>query len=290
MAAMLRQARRAVNKAIQWTFLLTLPITILPFLHASLSGWMFAFWDYRLMNENTDKFLYEMKSISQDWGVGGDVPTFRQFQDTHNDFGVLRINSNDFARKLGFTLPDQYMMNPDSMDAPIDKYANIETLVRDTTNKKNSQKPKEQWVFLVHHGFAIFDWDNAFRNAVRFAQGDPKLNQTGIYYAQCSGTASFLCGIWDTRPPALIHFKVEDDPLTEDDVEDGLTYSTDLKHLRPVTVRIIEFPLKDVYTGLSVAIFPGHPEQVLAMMTGDHLYEQFEPYNYFGQKLLRFSE
>jgi hypothetical protein len=57
-----------------------------------------------------------------------------------------------------------------------------------------------------------------------------------------------------------------------------------------VTARVIELPLKDAYTGLPSSVFPGPKEQILAMMRGDRLWEQFEPWNEFAQLMLRFHE
>jgi hypothetical protein len=53
----------------------------------------------------------------------------------------------------------------------------------------------------------------------------------------------------------------------------------------PRKVRVIEFPLKDSYTALPSSVFPGPTEQILAMMCGDKLYEQFEPCNEFEQTM-----
>jgi hypothetical protein len=95
---------------------------------------------------------------------------------------------------------------------------------------------------------------------------------------------------WGVRSPTLLHFLVEDDPPKEEDIDAGLHYSADLQHLRPVTVRVIEFPLKDAYTGLPSNVFPGHEEQMLAIMRGDRLYEQFEPWVELTQEFRRFAE
>lgn len=84
-------------------------------------------WNHALVDTNTDKWLYGIKDAL------GDVPTFRQFQDGHNDFHTMRINSNDFLAKLGFMLPEQYIDATDIPldDLPIDRYADIENLVQD---------------------------------------------------------------------------------------------------------------------------------------------------------------
>ncbi|KAI5367896.1 hypothetical protein Slin15195_G030300 [Septoria linicola] len=293
---MLRNLIRLLWRIVKWPFLLTLPVTLLPLLIAMLDGIVYAFWNNAYVGENIDKFLYEAKDNLGDWGVGKGVPSFRQFQDTHNDFHTMRINSNDFLEKLGFILPEQYSEESGipTEDLPIDKYADIENIVRDISTEARCgkpEKPREQWVFLTYHGFRFFHWDEDFIYAINYAQGDRKLNQTGLYFAQCTGTAGFLCGVWGTRSPALVHFLVEDEPLDEDALaEAGLSYAPDHSNLRPVTARIIEFPLKEAYTGLPWTTFPTFQNQMLSMMTGDRLYEQFEPYHPMQQMMVRFGE
>lgn len=94
-AAMLRAFISKIWKVVNWPFLRTLPVTVLPLFTAIA-------WNHALVDANTDKWLYEIKDAL------GDVPTFRQFQYEHNDFHTMRINSNDFLAKLGFMLPEQY--------------------------------------------------------------------------------------------------------------------------------------------------------------------------------------
>ncbi|WPA99535.1 uncharacterized protein RHO25_004153 [Cercospora beticola] len=291
---MIRALLRFVWKAFKWPFLLTLPATFLPLLVTIISGISLAFWFEQQVTANTDRFLYDVKDSMSDWGVGGDAPSFRQFQDTHNDFHTMRINSNDFLSKLDFMLPQQYYDEEGipREDLPIDKYPDIENLVRDispTSRCSKPEAPREQWVFLTYSGFRFFPWDSDFIYAINYAQGDRKLNQTGLYFAQCSGTASFLCGVWNTRSPALVHFLVEEEEILDTE-ETGFTYRGNAEDLRSVTVRLIEFPLKDAYTGLPWTTFPSFQNQMLSIMTGDRLYEQFEPYDPQNQAFERFGE
>ncbi|KJY01243.1 hypothetical protein TI39_contig298g00068 [Zymoseptoria brevis] len=279
---MIRSSFRFIWKVAKWPFLLTLPVTFLPFLLASISGIIFAFWNDALVYDNTAKWLLEVKELMGDWGVGGNAPTFRQFQDTHNDFRTMRINSNDFLEKLDFILPEQYFDDTGTPkeDLPIDKYADIDNLVRDTSPTARCgkpEKPREQWLCLTDYGSRYFEWDEDFRHAVQFAQGDLKLNQTGLcleYKETSSGP--FPRGRLPSRCVG--------------DGGKGFSYAGDMRYLRPVTVRIIEFPLEGQYTGLPWSTFPGNEQQMLSIMTGDHLYEQFEPYNPLQQMITRFSE
>lgn len=155
---MLRAFISKIWKVVNWPFLRTLPVTVLPLFTAIA-------WNHALVDTNTDKWLYGIKNALGDWGVEGDLPNFRQFQDEHNDFHTMRINSDDFLAKLGFMLPKQYTdaTGIPLDDLPIDRYADIENLVRDisppTAGCGKSEKAREQWVYLTNYGFCFRDDD-----------------------------------------------------------------------------------------------------------------------------------
>jgi hypothetical protein len=272
----------------KWPFLLTLPWTILPITCGIVNGIYFANWSSGQLDKNIDAFLYDMKDVNSDWGTVGF--TFRDFQDINNDFHVVRINTNDWVAKLGFVLPEQYQAE---LDTPINNYASLDTLMLDVRPSCGPRPPKEQWVYISNYAMAWRDssnWDGTFDTAVEAAYVPSRLNNTRLFFATCHGTASFLCGVWGVKSPTLLHFLVEDSPLLPEEVRGGLTYSTDLSDLRPVTVRVVEFPLEGAYTGLSSDVFGGPKEQMLAIMRGDKLYEQFEPWSDAEQRLRRFND
>ncbi|KAL1605368.1 hypothetical protein SLS60_004916 [Paraconiothyrium brasiliense] len=277
-------------RLIKWLFLLTLPVTIFPIFGGIFTGITFGIWNTQHIDKTSKKFVDEVTDLLGDWGVGGNVPTFREYLDTHNDFHLTRVNSNDWLPKLGFFLPNEYT----DLDDPIisiDKYANLETLMRDISCRTYAQMPLEQWLYLSYLAFpSINQWDKAFNGVLEYVHAHSDLNQSGFHFANCGDTAGFLCGVWTTRHPALLHFKVEDEPPKPEDIEDGLTYPCDLVHLRPVTVRLIEFPLKQEFTGLPLSIFPSPKQQMLSFVAGERLYEQIEPYDPWPQMQKRFTE
>jgi len=284
---MISRPLRIIWKCFKWSFLLTLPfapITALPTILGILNGIYFAVWQDARVSSNTDTWLYELKDIANDWGLP--EMTFRDFQDKENEFHVLRLNSNDWASKLGFLHPQEYAKDT---DIPINKYGDLDTLMVDTTS--SCRAPNEQWVYISEFAWpSINEWDAAFDAAVQAAYIPSALNETRIFFAKCQDTAGFLCGVWGVKAPALMHFSVVDSAPLPDDISFGLTYSTSTSNLRVVTARVIEFPLKDSYTGLPSSVFPGPEEQMLAMMRGDKLWEQFDPWNDFVQSWLRFHE
>lgn len=161
----------------------------------------------------------------------------------------------------------------------------------DTGPSCRTPPPNEQWVYISEWAWPLLsEWDTAFEAAVQAGYVPSVLNETRLFYTQCRGTGGFLCGVWGVRAPALLRFSIKDSAPRPEDIAPGLTYSISSSNLRSVTVRIIEFPLKDSYTALPPSVFPGPREQMLAMMRGDKLYEQFEPWNEFDQTLRRFHE
>jgi hypothetical protein len=280
-----RQLSRIVWKSFKWFFFLTLPLTALPIICGISTGFYFAFWQDNRIDINTETWLHEMKDLANDWGSS--EMTFRDYQDRKNDFHVLRLNFNDWASKLGFVQPQEYS----DLNTPINKYGDLETLMLNTSPECGTRTPNEQWVYISEWAWPLLsEWDTAFEAAVQAGYVPSTLNETQLFYTQCRDTVGFLCGVWGVRPPALLHFSINDSPPRPEDIEPGLTYPTGLSNLRPVTVRVIEFPLKDAYTGLPSSVFPGPTEQMLAMMRGDKLYEQFEPWNEFEQTMRRFFE
>jgi hypothetical protein len=288
-----RASKKALKiqwKVLKWLLLLTLPLTILPIIHGITLGILFVHWRDNHIDKNADAWLYEIKDHINDWSVAGF--SFRDFQDRNNDFHITRLNSNDWLNKMGFVLPREYGDFDCNEHAPINKYADLMTLMVDTNNACLLAPPREQWVFMSDYAWPefIYPWDDAFDSAIQAAYVPSTLNESRLFHANCRGTASFLCGIWAVRSPALLHFLVEDSAPKPENIESGLTYTAPLEELRPVTVRVVELPLRGAYTGLPSLIFPTFEKQILSIMHGDGLFEQFEPWDEFTQEYARFQE
>jgi hypothetical protein len=278
------------RKVIKRAFILTLPLTILPLICGITYGLYYVQWKNGIMDSSIDAHLHDLRDFSNDWGVTGF--TFRDFQDTNNKLHLVRVNSNDWLKKLGFVLPREYGDWKYSQNTPLDKIASLDTLMFDTQGwRERNPPPKEQWVYVANSDWMLWKpWDPAFDFVVQAGYTPSRLNATKLHFLGCWGTAKFLCGIWGVRSPTLLHFLVEDEPPKEEITNSGLHYSTDLQHLRPVTVRVIELPLQGAYTGLASNVFPGQKEQMLSIMSGDRLYEQFEPWDESRQEFARYDE
>ncbi|KAF2664371.1 hypothetical protein BT63DRAFT_460672 [Microthyrium microscopicum] len=284
-------------KTFKLLFLLSLPLTALPIFIGILNGIYFALWNDAEIRRNSDTYLYEIRDHLRDWGYRD--YSFRAFSDTHNYMNLMRLNTNDWASKLGFILPREYTELAYEVDPPISKYADLETLMYFANDpalcEPDKRAPKEQWVWITEWGWPLIDdWDAALVAAM--SEINPsKMNQTRIFFVSNregsgSGTGGFLAGVWAVRAPTLMHFVIEDEAPEPEDIPSGVTYAADLKDLRRVTTRVIDLPLADAYTGLPSKTFPGKKEQILSIMNGDRLWEQFEPWNELQQMLNRFNE
>lgn len=237
------------------------------------------------VERDVNAYLQNTKDFQNDWGAPGF--TFRDHQDINNELHILRLNTHDWVKKLGFIHPIQYENAQTKPDTKIDKYADLNSLMYDTTS---GSRPREQWVYISGHVFPRWNpWDGAFDAAIQAAYVPSALNDTNLFFVACGTTGSFLCGVWGVESPALIHFLIEDDPPQHKDMYEGLTYTTSLSKLRPVTARVVELPLQDVYTGGSSTTFPSEKNQILAIMSGKRLYEQFDHWDAGSQLLTRFD-
>jgi hypothetical protein len=276
-------------KRLRQLFVVTLPLTALPIITACISGVLFSIWDHRNVQLITEHFMLEVKDLYQDWGLPG-VPTRRQYHDTNNNFHITRVGALDWFRKLGFLLPQEYMNFEESFEAtPIDKYADLEHLMRDPNRTFAEPFNAHSWLYLTDEARpSSNEWDAAFDAVLQKCY---KQSCGVVGFVNCNTTGAYLCGVWKTRAPALVHFHDEPGPVSEDDVGSGLSYDAELEDLHRITARIIEFPLEEAFIGTSLLTLPSPTEQMLAVMTREDFYEQFPPFS-LGEQMLnkRFNE
>lgn len=275
---------KQVFKLFKYFFLLTLPLTFLPIGNGIIGGVLFSFWNNGLVKQHVDSLTHEIEQDS--WLDSFSVPgalSIHDFMDQKSAFHVPKLKTNDWLSKLGYMLPNEYIFLD---DAPIDKLASLDNLMLDTTCSPN--KPTEQWVYVSSLAWPsmLNEWDAAFDQLIRNNYVSP-LSDTSFAYVECA-SSEFLCGIWGVKAPTMLHFKIEAHPLESEDMPPDLTYEADRLNLRPVTVRIIELPLEEAYTGTNA--FLGPFEQLRAIIRGNCLYEQFDTYNPIVQLMNRFND
>ena len=157
----------------------------------------------------------------------------------------------------------------------------------------------ERWVWLTNTADPENDvWDAAFAEVIRrsyLLEASPSSDDDStpgrFFFVNCNTTGHFLCGVWQTRAPALVHFQIEDAWAVDMAPDSSLTYSSSLQDLRPVTARIIEFPLPaTAYLPLPPGVFPSPEEQVTRIVYGEGVVEQFARYSATAQLLQRWEE
>lgn len=277
---------KAIRRLCWYFFLISLPLTLLPTIAGVLSGTIFALWARRHFLAGVDSYLHDLRDLANDWSAGEGVTSFRKFQESNNDYHLTQLKPNDWAIKMGLVRPREFQW-PLGDDVGIGELLNLDGLMADVS----AGRPKDQWVYVSKMRYMLFDeWDQGFAEVVqRAAVPGTKLNDTKLWFMECLNQDEFMCGIWNVRSPTLLHFQVEEDMPAPQPV-DGMTYSTSLQKLRPVSMRVIEFPLDGVYTGLPPDVFHSPLEQMLAFMQNPQLVEQFEPWDYMRQMALRFDE
>jgi len=278
---------RLIGIILKCAFIITLPLTAIAIIGGTINGTLISFWLPEQVKLNSIAFSTDFAAILQDWGVPSF--TFREFQNTKNDFRLRRLNTNDWVGRLGFIHPEQYAwsLEADKMMAGLDTLGDIPSLMYDE-NSSCEAPPKEQWVYISNVAWPdLYKWDGAFRQAIEVGYAKGRINSTRLFFVECLGTGKFLCGVWNVKAPSLLHFSYEDDFVNPEDIQPGLTYRAGVKGLRKVITRVIEFPLTDAYTSLPSTAFSSEREQLLSIMKGDRLYEQFEPYDSQSQEFNR---
>jgi hypothetical protein len=149
---------RASWKCIKLLFLLSLPLTLLPGISGLINGLYYTYWSGQQYEQSIHAFYKDLKGLSENFGFAD--YSFRDFQGTANDYRVMRINSEDWAKKLGFVLPQEYYMSEQYPDTPIDRHTSLETLMLDTTCPTSApcrpKAPKEQWVYISNYALESF--------------------------------------------------------------------------------------------------------------------------------------
>ncbi|CAJ2504572.1 Uu.00g119660.m01.CDS01 [Anthostomella pinea] len=268
-------------------FLWSLSLTLLPILNGLLAGVLFCFWDRREVNNNMQHFTDELGEVSAQeyWTVPG-AQSFSDYMDNTRAFHSTRLSTPRWTMQLDYQLPIEYYG-----DGGIDRWADLDHLMADVKSC-NPAVPKESWVYitdLASPWFPYDDWNEAFDDLIQKSYVSHSLDATSFHFVECSHSA-FLCGIWNVKPPALLHLSVEDSAPASDELDPDLTYAVDRKRLRPVTARIIELPVQDAFLGRPWHVFPSPKEQLQALISTPGLYEQFDPYDREEQIMKRFNE
>lgn len=297
--------KRLVGEALKWITILLLPFTGLAILRGFMDAIMFCIWNHLHVQSDVAAFLQIDKDGLDARAAGKDVARALDRDDVKNGFHLTRINWDHMA-KLQFRWPKEYQCfgEPECADLGINILGDLDHLMY--CEECHPTWDRDSWIWITETNDPTNGsvWDAAFddvvqRSYVRAQEAAVAITPTTqpplpfFYFMNCNTTGEFLCGIWNTRAPALVHFTIEETRASEmDDLDPDLHYNEDLRTLRPVTARIIEFPLRDdeVYLGLPKYVLPMPQEQVRAVISTDRLYEQFDPYHAEQQVRKRFFD
>lgn len=322
--SILKTSRRVVWRITIWTFLLSLPITIFPLIAGIEGAITFHIWNRRQVKRNVNLLLAE----ADRWNFMNyfDVPngdfSIHDFFDEQPPFHIPKLATVDWLEKLGLERPLEFDGMRDG-DVGIDKMAALEGLVRDVNSPRcqASTKGKEAntnyWVYVTSMPeYSTNPWDQAFDELLREVYISSLPGGPGLYYLDCS-LSGFLCGVWDIKPPSLMHFQIADKSLAEleaelavrqehdEDISDSdwlldliatnYTYQSPSDALYPATVRVVELPLED---NIAASLLPRSAlptprlqlQTVLYELDQTALLSRFDRFDQAVQTLRRFND
>lgn len=277
---------RFIVRAIRWLLLLSLPITLPAIINGVYGGIALSFWRTGHLERTLESLDLELglDSSLNAFSIPG-TNSFLEFEDEQDTiYHLPQLYTRDWADKLNFVLPEQHRFSNQiaGVDVGIDAFASFDGLMRDITRYPN--EPDETWLYVSGYNMPelaawLSKWDKSFDRFVQYYYTQEQFNQSRLAFVSCD-RSGFLCGVWGVRSPALIHMQVLPGAPSRADLNPDLTYDVDLKYLRRVSVRVIDLPLKSsVSTGLPRNCFPGHFEQLLAVISGDRFWEQYEAWD-----------
>ncbi len=283
---------RLLRRLLWWSFLTTLPFHFIPFLNGLIEGVFLANLVTETYFASLDNFVSNVESAqSMDWfsvpGAPGihdlGVAPFHvvQLRDPQSWWEKLRL------RRFDIDVTDDVAMG----QYPIDWFASLEVLYRRAPRHGQAQR-WHHFVYAspsnVHMEEAWFnEWDSAFNELLQYHYANPAPTGADFHYLSCPG--NFLCDIWATRGPALLHFTTESPDLSDE--FDELKERQQIPGYLPVAVRIIEFPLTDPdKLALPPGQFPSPFNQLRSITSHPQMWQVYQPFNKMAQFMERLND
>ena len=283
---------RLLRRLVWWSFLITLPFHFLPFLNGLIEGVFLA-------NLLTETYLASLHNFfsnvegarSMDWFSVPGGPGIHDL--AIRPFHVVQLRDpQSWWEKLGLRRFDIDVNDDVAMDGyPIDLFGNLDVLYRRTPRLEQTR----QWHHFVYaspsilhmEGVWFSEWDNAFNELLQYHYANPAPTGAKFHYLSCPG--NFLCDVWFTRGPALLHFTTESADLFDE--FDQLKERQQVPGYLPVAVRIIEFPLTDpAELGLLPGQFPTPFNQLRSVTSHPHMWQVYRPFNKVAQVVARLHD
>lgn len=271
---------RPVRGLVKTLVLISLPVTILPFLNGLIEGVFVG--NYLLETGYASVFYLKQDLEAKDFAEHLVVSGQRVVDAVLPPFHVLRLHDpTDWWERLGLERLDfdKEAYPPYGSPDPTN-FASLHGLHRRVDDPE--AEPWHHWVYASaqpwhRKEFLMDGWDIAFEELIRYHYANPSVASANFNYISCP--ESFLCASWRVHGPALLHFTTEAE--TDGSVENQVP------NYDAVTVRIIEFPLKE--NMMLPGVFPSYFNQLKAV-TEDDGWASHSPQSEFKQFLRRYSE
>ncbi|VUC31374.1 unnamed protein product [Clonostachys rosea] len=287
--ALIRAALRWFKIIFRRVFIITLPLTLFYLGLGGIVGLLLADYETRLYFTSLRHVEENFASAQElDWFSVPGAPGIHDLGVAPYFVPQLRDPTNWWT-KLGLK---RFDVSPvlDDNDTPLNQFALPNSLYR-RTDKKDEGACWHHWVYasdqILHFDDLFFSpWDSAFNQLLQYHYANPAPCNASFHYLTCPG--SFLCDIWKTRGPALIHFTTEKVDLWPD--EDEIAREA-VAGYTPVTARIIEFPItRDGEMTLTPGVFPTPFNQMKSVTSDPYIWQAHVPWTAEYQTNVRLEE
>lgn len=286
---------RPVWRLLRWIFLLTLPFHLMPFICGIFEGVFLSNLTTNTYSRSLENFKANVERVQwMDWFSVPGAPGIHDVAVA--PFYVVELrNPMSWWEKLGLERFDVDVNDPVAMDTfPVDRFADLDALYR-RVRRREQGKPWHHFVFasgqMLHIDGLFFDhWDEAFNDLLQYHYANPTPMGAEFNYITCPG--QFLCDIWMTPGPALLHFTTESPDVFSGEGEGwDMPERQHVPGYEPVFVRIIEFPLEEPEElALLPGVFPSPFNQLRSVTSDPHMWQTFPPYFKQSQLLKRLDD
>ncbi|KAK4101270.1 hypothetical protein N658DRAFT_516125 [Parathielavia hyrcaniae] len=277
---------RLLRRLLWWSFLITLPFHFLPFLNGLIEGVLLSNMLTETYHASLDNFGTNVESAAwMDWYSVPGGPGIHDLATAPFHLIELR-DPQSWWERLGLRRFDIDVTDDIAMDEyPIDSLASLEALYRRAPKHGEAQR----WHHFIYASPSRFhieelwfsEWDRAFNELLQYHYANPPPTGARFHCLTCPG--NFLCDIWATRGPAMLHFTT-DSPDEFDELEERVRIPGYL----PVTVRIIEFPLTDPEKlALLPGQFPSPFNQLRSVTSHPQTWQLHQPFSKVDQFIKR---
>ncbi|CAM1507989.1 Fc.00g048370.m01.CDS01 [Cosmosporella sp. VM-42] len=285
-----RALLRPIWSLVKAFWLISLPVTTLPFLNGLYEGTFIGNYVKQTSDNEVDFFQLDMASARfMDYfsvpGAPGICETARppfhivELQDPSNWWETLGLKRFDIDKK-------KYPLLGVSHQHDLSTLENLYRR-RGVFEEKNSW---HHWVYaseqILHvEGLFLDKWDEAFNDLVQYRYANPSVRSADFHFISCPGR--FLCTAWGVKGPALLHFTTEVIRADESVPIGAVENRRHIPGYDAVTVRIMDLPIKEPEELGIPGIFPSHFNQLKEITSNSSVWAVHEQHSQLLQFLRR---